>query len=179
MTTTSPLVELPLLGWLVELLDRALLDAGVDAWLARTGEFLLIASLLYVATSLLVRRGFPLLQGVVRPVVDLLADFAMVLVLLPELAVTWTLTRLRLSLPSVIYLYGDAVYAANTAVKSSAAVLVQVLGWLQRKPRLFVIAVVFVLFLLWNTNTCAPGLDGCVTPVSQWTSDAGSWLDQQ
>lgn len=179
MTTTSGLGELPLLGWLVELLDKALLDAGMNPWLAQTAEFFLLVVLLYVVTGFLVRRGLPLLQLAARPVVDALADAAMVLVLLPEFALTWTLTRLRMRLPSVVYLYGDAVVAGNRAVKSAVTGLVQTLSWLHGRPKLFVISFVFLFFLLWNVNTCLPGPAGCVTPVSQWTTGAGMWLDEQ
>lgn len=179
MTTTDALGGLPLFGWLVELLHQALLDAGMNAWLAQTLEFILLVVLLYVVTGLVVRRGFPLLQVAARPVVDAVADTLMVLVLLPEFVITWTLTRLRVTLPSIIYLYGDAVVAGNTALKSSTSVVVQVLEWALKKPKPFVIALVFLFFLLWNVNTCLPGPAGCVTPVSQWTTDAGAWLDEQ
>ncbi|WP_086668813.1 hypothetical protein [Lentzea kentuckyensis] len=86
MTTTDALGGLPLFGWLVELLHQALLDAGMNAWLAQT---------------------------------------------------------------------------------------------CLKRPKPFVIALVFLFFLLWNVNTCLPGPTGCVTPVSRWTTDAGAWLDEQ
>ncbi|MDX8031054.1 hypothetical protein SK803_12575 [Lentzea sp. BCCO 10_0856] len=179
MTTTSGLGEVPLAGLLVEPLDKALLDAGMNPWLAQTAEFFLLVVLLYVVTGFLVRRGFPLLRLAARPVVEAVADTVMVLVLLPEFVFTRTLTRLRLSLPSVVYFYGDAVVAGNTAVKSAATGLVRALAWLQKRPKPFVIAFVFLFFLLWNVNTCLPGPAGCVTPVSQWTTGAGTWLDEQ
>lgn len=179
MTTTSGLGELPLAGWLVEPLDKALLDAGMNPWLAQTAEFLLLVVLLHVVTGFLVRKGFPLLQLAARPVVEALADTVMVLVLLPEFVLTWTLTRLRLTPPSIVYLYGDAVVAGNTAVKSAATGLVRTLAWLHERPKLFGITFVFLFFLLWNVNTCLPGPAGCVTPVSQWSTGAGTWLDEQ
>ncbi|NGY58088.1 hypothetical protein G7043_03975 [Lentzea sp. NEAU-D13] len=101
--------------------------------------------------------GLPLSGWLVELLHQALLDTLMVLVLLPELMVTWTLTRLQ----------------------SSTSGVVHVLGRVLQRPKLFVIALVFLFFLLWNVNTCLPGPTGCVTPVSRWTTDAGAWLDEQ
>lgn len=69
--------------------------------------------------------------------------------------------------------------AGNTALRSPASGVVILLGWIVKRPKLFVIASVFLFFLLWHVNTCLPGPTGCVSPVSRWTTDAGAWLDEQ
>ena len=165
------LTELPVVGDAVAVLDKALADAGTTAFVSETVEFAVLVVVLVVVGTFVVGKVVPLLGAALAGPLVALVKALNFMLLLPQLAFT---AGGRTPSPRV-YAYGVGVERASDAAVEGVRRLPPTLEPLRRFPRKAMLLVVTVLFLLWNWSYC-PGSDAsCVSPISQWMTDAEAW----
>jgi hypothetical protein len=165
----NPLTELPVIGPVVELMDKPLSDAGVSLWLAQAAELLVVGSLSFALLRIATRSVLPwILAAAVGPTVALLGALR-ILLLLPQLAVTTAYDRLQRAPARAVYAYGHGVMDLTEALEAGARRALPQCRGIRRLPGLVLIGLLLALFALWNNNYCGSDAKrSCVSPVARW-----------
>ena len=176
----SALVDLPIVGRLVEPLDRLLVDLGVPFWSREAMELAGVGAASFLVLRWLLRHGLPWLGGKACGPAAVVFDLLARLMLLPDLIVTRVMDRLGRTPPGILYAYGDAVLSGRDRATSAAQGVLRNLGVLRRVPGILLVTVLVTAFAYWNSEHCAAPAGGtCTSPVVQWRNAVQSWADEQ
>ncbi|WP_160097248.1 hypothetical protein [Kibdelosporangium aridum] len=175
-TATNPLTDFPVVGGVVQAADSLLRDLNIPLWLAQVVELAGLLLLLHVLLTQVFRRVLPWLAPLLDEALAWTFDRIAMLLLVPELVSTRIRTRKGKPPLSTAYTYGDSVVSLANAAKSVAHVVLDVLPRMRTAPPLVPAMLVFVIALVWNSETCTG--DPCVSPATQWFTVAGEWFGQ-
>lgn len=167
-TAANPLLDLPVAGDLVALLDKYLIDLGFSAWWAESVEFVALMVVLFVALTAIVGKLLPLLSDKLLERVDIFVEVVPAVLLAPEWLVTKSLVRLNRAPGCFVYGYGDAVHALADAARQVIVAALRLFGTVARFPRSTVGLLLVMGLLFWNSEYCAGEAYQCVSPVQQW-----------
>ncbi|WP_280396123.1 hypothetical protein [Nocardia brasiliensis] len=164
----NPLVELPVVGDLVALIDKFLLDLGFSAWWAESIEFVVLIVILFVALTAVIGKLIPSLSDKLLERPGHLTAAIPAVLLAPEWLVTKSLGRLGRAPGRVVYGYGEVVHAVADGIRHVAVAVLQLLRKVGRFPHLIVGLLLVLGLLSWNSESCAGESRPCVSPVQQW-----------
>lgn len=165
----NPLVNLPVVGPLVALLDSAAVGLGLPQWLSEFGELVLTGVLVLVCLRLLLRRLLPWAGRVLARPAEWLVEAGCVVLLSPELLISRRLRASGRRLPEFIYYYGTIVLGASDGLRRFCQAMLPGLVIFRKIPSFALVVLLLVGFLVWNHDECSTS-DGpaCVSPVAQW-----------
>jgi len=176
----NPVTEFPVLSWPLGLIDSLAIDLGMPLWLREMVELAVLGIILWTILRLLSGRALPWLGSIGVAPLLLLVGVLRNLLLLPDLAVTIALGRLRRRPPAIVYAYGDAVLAAADGLEAIGRKVLSVGESAHRIPRALLLMVLAGTFLLWNDQHCVATPDDiCQSPVHHWTATTGAWFDSR
>ncbi|MFC9997134.1 hypothetical protein [Nocardia sp. NPDC127526] len=173
-TAENPLLDLPIVGDLVALFDKCLLDLGFSVWGAESVEFVVLTTVSFAVLTAVVGRLIPYLSDRLINSAGQWAAAIPALLLAPEWLVTKLLGRFGRAPGSMLYGYGDGVFALTDAIGRLVVVVLRLLGRAGKFPHLTVSLFFILGMLVWNSESCVGESDPCVSPVQQWIQMAGA-----
>ncbi|ONI72617.1 hypothetical protein ALI144C_42085 [Actinosynnema sp. ALI-1.44] len=177
----NPLTDVPLLGYVITVVNDAFTQLSLPFWLRSLIELVLAGLLGYALLRLLASRLLPWLgTALVTPAV-LVGDLVRTLLLLPDLAVSRGMRRLGRIPPEVVYAYGTVVMTSVDLFEKVVRRLVPKLAAVKNGSGIVLVVLLVVLFLVWNSQSCAggPPADGaCVSPITHWTTSLSTWFTE-
>jgi hypothetical protein len=175
----NPLAELPVLGVLASLVDKLLDQLGFPFWLRTFAEIVVTAAAAYLLLKLLARHVLPWAGAALVGPMLALTDGLRALLLLPDLGISRLVRHFGGIPPEFVYGYGAVVMSVIDGMQEVIRHGMPKLSFTRFARPWLLVCVVALLFLVWNGTECVPHQDSvCVSPVSQWTSSVGSWIDE-
>lgn len=164
----NPLIDLPLVGWPVALLDKLFIDLGHSAWWAQTMEFMILMIVLFAVATMVLGRIVPWLSAELRAQARWLVAPVPAVLLAPEWLVTKLIVRFGKTPGRIVHGYGDSVLLLASGLETGLIMMARLLGGVGRCGRPIACLLIVFGFLVWNSASCLPDSVTCVSPVQQW-----------
>jgi hypothetical protein len=175
----NPLAGVPVLGWLIGLLDEVLIQIGMTFWIRAFVEMIVAAFAAYFVLRLAVSRFLPWIGVAVVGPVTAAAEAVRVVLLVPDLVVSSVTRRFRRAPAEIVYGYGTVVMTFVDGLQDVARSVLPKLAITRKIQPWLLIVLLAALFMVWNNQKCTAGPDAtCFSPVSAWTTAVGVWFDE-
>jgi hypothetical protein len=175
----NPLADVPVLGWLIGLLDDVLIQIEMTFWLRAFFEMIVAALAAYAVLRLAVNKFVPWLGETLVGPVTAAAEAIRAVLLVPDLVVTSVTRRFRRAPAEIVYGYGTVVMTVVDGLQNVARSVLPKLAFTRKIRPWLLIVLLAVLFVVWNNQECTQGPDAtCFSPLRTWTTAVGAWFEE-